>query len=346
MTFHPDDGDMASDATRFLHSEFSVDPGQTSLRVDKYLADRLENASRTFIQRALDANLVTVDDTPVKSSYRIKPGETVRVYQLTPPRELEILPESIPLDIVYEDEYLLLVNKPAGMVVHPGHGHFSGTLINALLYYFRDLPLFQTGEVRPGLAHRIDKDTSGLLAVGKTEEAMAGLSAQFLAKSASRRYLALAWGLFSEDKGTITGNLARDPANRQRMKVFDDPLIGRSATTHWEVVERFAFVTLLECHLETGRMHQIRVHMQHINHPLFNDARYGGEQILRGVDTAEYRAFVHRAFGACPRQALHAASLTLEHPITGRTLHVEAPLPEDFASLLRLWREEGNAFLL
>lgn len=343
------DGTLASPEAEhpegYLHSEYSVDPGQTPMRIDRYLALRLEGTSRAFIQKALDDNLVLVNGKPVKASYRIKPLEHIALYQRTPPRDNEVRPEPIPLDIVFEDEHLLIVNKPAGMVVHPGHGHFSGTLINALLYHLQDLPLFQKGDLRPGLAHRIDKDTSGLVAVGKTELAMKRLSQQFLAKSTTRQYIALAWGSFTEDQGTITGNLARDPSNRQRMRTFDDPAIGKSAVTHWRVVERLPFLTLIACQLETGRMHQIRVHMQHANHPLFNDARYGGEQILRGVDTPAYRLFVQQAFSICPRQALHAGTLGLQHPITGEPLHFEVPLPDDMQNLLDYWRQGAIQFI-
>ncbi|PID90216.1 MAG: RNA pseudouridine synthase [Bacteroidetes bacterium] len=323
----------------FLVREVPVDPGQSPLRVDRFLVDRLENVSRAFLRRALDRGMVWVSGAPVKASYRVKPGDVVHVYQEEEPREVEVLPEDIPLDVVHEDEDLLVVNKPAGMVVHPGHGHFSGTLINALLFHFRDLPLFQEGGVRPGLAHRIDKDTSGLLAIGKTERAMQSLGQQFLAKSTSRSYLALVWGRFEAEEGTVEGHIGRDPRDRQRQRVFPDGEQGKPAVTHYRVLESYQFASLLECRLETGRMHQIRVHMQHIQHPLFGDARYGGDRVLRGVDTPQYRDFIRRAMLACPRQALHAQSLGLKHPVSGEALSFSVPPPADMQELLTMWRE-------
>lgn len=322
----------------FLNRQLEVDAGQIPLRIDKFLACRMENTSRAFIQKALEEGLIWVNGTPVKASYKVKPGECVEVFQTYEPREVQVLPENIPLDIVYEDDSLLIVNKPAGMVVHPGHGHFSGTLINALLFHLRHLPLFQEGGIRPGLAHRIDKDTSGLLAIGKTEEAMQTLGRQFLDKSTTRTYQALVWGQFKAPEGTIEGNIGRDPSDRQRMRVFPNGEAGKTAITHWRVLEPYTFCTLVECRLETGRMHQIRAHMQYIKHPLFSDARYGGDRVLRGVDTPEYRAFVHRAFQQCPRQALHAQTLGLAHPTSGEWMDFSAPLPEDMATLLALWR--------
>jgi len=322
-----------------------ADPGQSPLRLDRFLADRLENASRSFIRQKIDEGLVWVNGRACKASYLVKPNEVVQIYQLQEPRAIEIAPEEIPLDIVYEDADILIVNKPAGMVVHPGHGHFSGTLVNALLYYLRNEPLFQQGDFRPGLAHRIDKDTSGLLVVGKNEPAMVGLSVQFLQHTAHRTYLALAWGQFKECEGTVDANLARDPSDRQRMRVFLDSDVGKHAVTHWRVVKDFTLVTLLECVLETGRMHQIRAHLQYIKHPLFNDARYGGDKVLRGVNTPEYHAFIREAFAICPRQALHARAIDLTHPITHIPLHFEAPLPADMQQLLTLWEERVATFL-
>lgn len=322
-----------------------ADPGQSPLRLDRFLADRLENASRSFIRQKIDEGLVWVNGRACKASYLVKPNEVVQIYQLQEPRAIEIAPEEIPLDIVYEDADILIVNKPAGMVVHPGHGHFSGTLVNALLYYLRNEPLFQQGDFRPGLAHRIDKDTSGLLVVGKNEPAMAGLSVQFLQHTAHRTYLALAWGQFKECEGTVDANLARDPSDRQRMRVFFDSDVGKHAVTHWRVVKDFTLVTLLECVLETGRMHQIRAHLQYIKHPLFNDARYGGDKVLRGVNTPEYHAFIREAFAICPRQALHARAIDLTHPLTHVPLHFEAPLPADMQQLLTLWEERVATFL-
>ena len=329
----------------YLYCEVVADPGQSPLRLDRFLADRLENASRSFIRQKIDEGLVWVNGRACKASYLVKPNEVVQIYQLQEPRAIEIAPEEIPLDIVYEDADILIVNKPAGMVVHPGHGHFSGTLVNALLYYLRNEPLFQQGDFRPGLAHRIDKDTSGLLVVGKNESVMAGLSVQFLQHTAHRTYLALAWGQFKECEGTVDANLARDPSDRQRMRVFLDSDVGKHAVTHWRVVKDFTLVTLLECVLETGRMHQIRAHLQYIKHPLFNDARYGGDKVLRGVNTPEYHAFIREAFAICPRQALHARAIDLTHPITHIPLHFEAPLPADMQQLLTLWEERVATFL-
>lgn len=329
----------------YLYCEVVADPGQSPLRLDRFLADRLENASRSFIRQKIDEGLVWVNGRACKASYLVKPNEVVQIYQLQEPRAIEIAPEEIPLDIVYEDADILIVNKPAGMVVHPGHGHFSGTLVNALLYYLRNEPLFQQGDFRPGLAHRIDKDTSGLLVVGKNEPAMVGLSVQFLQHTAHRTYLALAWGQFKECEGTVDANLARDPSDRQRMRVFLDSDVGKHAVTHWRVVKDFTLVTLLECVLETGRMHQIRAHLQYIKHPLFNDARYGGDKVLRGVNTPEYHAFIREAFAICPRQALHARAIDLTHPITHIPLHFEAPLPADMQQLLTLWEERVATFL-
>lgn len=322
----------------YLHTELVVDAGQTAIRIDRFLAAHLENASRTFVQRAIDAGWVLVNGTPVKASYSIKPGELIDVYQSGRQYDTKIEPEDIPLDIVHDDDDILIVNKPAGMVVHPGHGHFHGTLVNALLYYLRENPLFAEGGIRPGLAHRIDKDTSGLIAIGKSERTLRNLSSQFLNKSAHREYLAFAWGGFNADQGTIAGNLGRDPSNRQRMKVFPDGSQGKAAITHWRVEERFCYLTLLRCELETGRMHQIRAHMQWINHPLFGDARYGGDQILRGVETPEYRQFAQRALAICPRQALHAEKLHLRHPASGQEMEFYAPPPADFSQLLNYWR--------
>ncbi len=326
----------------FLNRELTVDAGQVPLRIDKFLTCRLENTSRAFLQKAMSDGMIWVNGMAVRASYKVKPGDTVAIYQPYAPREIEVLPEEIPLDIVYEDDALLIVNKPAGMVVHPGHGHFSGTLINAILFHLRDLPLFQEGGLRPGLAHRIDKDTSGLLAIGKTEEAMQQLGQQFLAKSTTRTYHALVWGQMKTPTGTIDAHIGRDPSDRQRMRIFPDGETGKNAITHWKTLEPFPFCTLIECKLETGRMHQIRAHMQYIKHPLFNDARYGGDKILRGIDSAEYRTFAHKAFQACPRQALHAHSLGLKHPTTGAWLDFSIDMPKDMQLLLALWRDYSS----
>ena len=328
---------MSQDATQlYLYTEILVDPGQTPLRLDRFLVTRLENVSRSFLQQKISEGLVWICGKPVRASYLVRPGERIQIFQREEPRDFEVLPEEIPIEVVYEDEDLLVINKPAGMVVHPGHGHFSGTLVNALLYYLRDEPLFQQGGMRPGLAHRIDKDTSGLLVVGKNEAAMSALGSQFLHHTAHRTYVALVWGRFAEKQGTVRTNLARDPADRQRMKVFLDPEVGKEAITHWKVIEDYTVFSWIECSLETGRMHQIRVHMQYLKHPLFNDARYGGDRVLRGVEKPAYHAIMQRAFAQCPRQALHARAIDLLHPRTGMPLHLDAPLPEDMTGLLAL----------
>ena len=335
------DEELADDAgpqSRHLFTTLVIDAGQLATRLDRYLASRLEGASRTFIQKTIGDGMVHVNGALPKPSYCVQPGDVLEIYRAGEAPAPEILPEDIALDIVYEDDSMLVVNKPAGMVVHPGHGHFSGTLVNALMYHLREVPLFQAGGIRPGLAHRIDKDTSGLLAVGKTERAMRALSMQFFHKTASRAYLALVWGRMEGDEGTIDKYVGRDPSDRQRMCVFSNDTQGKRAVTHWRRVESLAYTTLIDCRLETGRMHQIRVHMQSVKHPLFNDTRYGGDRILRGVDTSQYRNFVQHAFSICPRQALHAYELTVQHPVTGECLRLTAPMPADMAALLEYLR--------
>ena len=322
----------------YEHFRFVADKGQQPLRVDKFLVARLEKTSRNRIQQAADAGCLIVNGRAVKSSYQVKPDDVVSVVMDRPRYELEIIPEDIPIDIVYEDDTLLVVNKQAGLVVHPGHGNYTGTLVNALAYHFRDNPDYDVSDPRLGLVHRIDKDTSGLLVVAKTPDAKTDLGKQFFNKTTRRRYLALVWGDFPEDSGTITGNIARNPKDKLQMAVFDDPEIGKHAVTHWRVIERFGYVTLVECVLETGRTHQIRVHMRHIGHPLFNDARYGGDRILRGVTSAPYKKFVENSFEVCPRQALHARTLGFRHPETGEEMDFSAPVPDDMTALTERWR--------
>ena len=305
----------------FEHHRFTVDRGQTAIRLDLYLQMHLQGVSRNKVQAAAKAGCVRVN-------YKVKPGDVITVMLPEPPHEFELLPEKIDLDIVYEDADLLVVNKPAGLVVHPGVGNWTGTLVNALLYYLDASPL---------LVHRIDKDTSGLLVVAKTEEAQVGLAKQFFDHSIERKYNALVWGDFDEDSGTVVGNLARSPRDRRTMAVCDDEH-GKHAVTHWHVLERFGYVTLVECVLETGRTHQIRAHMRHIGHPLFSDATYGGDAILKGTTFSRYKQFVANCFDVLPRQALHARVLGFEHPITGRHLHFESNLPADFAECLDRWR--------
>lgn len=322
----------------YEHFRFVADSGQKLLRVDKFLVERMQKTSRNRIQQAAEADCIVVNGRPVKSSYKVKPGDTVSIVMDRPRYELEIIPEDIPIEIVYEDEAVLVVNKPAGMVVHPGHGNYTGTLVNALAWHFKDDPDYDVSDPRLGLVHRIDKDTSGLLVVAKTPEAKTDLGLQFFNKTTRREYRALVWGNFPENSGTITGNIARNPRNKLQMAVFKDPAIGKHAVTHYEVMENFGYVTLVKCVLETGRTHQIRVHMLSQGHPLFNDARYGGDRILKGTTFAKYRQFIENCFAICPRQALHAKTLGFRHPVTGKEMDFEAPLPPDMTALIEKWR--------
>lgn len=325
-----------SDDQLYDHFSFHADPGQEPLRVDKFLMNRIENATRNKIQQAAKSGAIQVNKIPVKSNYRVKGGDHVKVVFSYAPHENLMVPEAIDLDIVYEDDDLIVVNKKAGMVVHPGHGNYSGTLINALLYHFEKLPLNSSN--RPGLVHRIDKDTSGLLVVAKTDQSMANLSQQFQEKTSSRKYIALVWGDVKEDQGTIEVYIGRHPQNRLQMTVFPDADSGKKAITHYSVIERLGYVTLIECRLETGRTHQIRAHMKSIGHTLFNDARYGGDAILKGTTFAKYKQFVQNCFALLPRQALHAKTLGFEHPSQKKWVDFEAPLPEDMKSTINKWR--------
>jgi 23S rRNA pseudouridine1911/1915/1917 synthase len=318
------------------HYSFEASRGQDPLRVDKFLMNFIENATRNKIQAAAKEGNIWVNQNPVKSNYKVKAGDKVQVMFEHPPYENLLVPEDIPLNIVYEDEVLLVVNKPAGIVVHPGHGNYSGTLVNALLYHFKDLPL--NSDSRPGLVHRIDKDTSGLLVVAKTAEAMTHLSRQFFDKTSTREYIALAWGVFSEVSGTIEGHIGRSLKNRLQMDVFEDESFGKPAITHYKVLEDLRYVSLIQCQLETGRTHQIRAHLKHIGHPLFNDERYGGNKILKGTTFTKYKQFVDNCFKLLPRQALHAKTLGFEHPITKKVLTFNTDLPEDFTACLEKWR--------
>ncbi|MAY21383.1 MAG: RNA pseudouridine synthase [Flavobacteriaceae bacterium] len=323
----------------YEHYRFKADKGQQPLRVDKFLMNRIENATRNKIQKAAKDGSVYVNETPVKSNYKVKANDVVTVMFEHPPYEFLLVPEEIPLDIVFEDDQVIVVNKPAGMVVHPGHGNYSGTLINALVYHFENLPENSSG--RPGLVHRIDKDTSGLLVVAKTEEAMTHLSKQFFHKTTEREYIALVWGDVAEDKGTIEGHIGRHPKNRLQNTVFegdDADEKGKPAVTHYEVLERLGYVTLVSCRLETGRTHQIRVHLKYIGHTLFNDERYGGNDILKGTHFSKYKQFVENCFKVLPRQALHARTLGFEHPTTGKFMRFESPVPEDIEQCLDKWR--------
>lgn len=333
-----DEEDNCAEPEMYEHHRIEAENGQNLLRVDKFLMTRLPNASRTKIQEAADAGNIRVNGNPVKSSYKVKPRDIVTVMMAYPRREIEIIPEDIPLDIVYEDEALLVVNKPAGMVVHPSYGHYSGTLVNALAWHLRGNPLFNAADPRPGLVHRIDKDTSGLLVVAKTEKAKNHLAAQFFHKTSSRRYTAVCWGNLESETGTITGNIGRSLANRKVMACFPDGSHGKPAVTHWRVLERLGYVNVVECILETGRTHQIRAHFKHIRHPLFNDKDYGGDEILKGTTFAKYRQFVQNCFDTCPRQALHAKTLGFDHPLTGERLSFDSPLPDDMCRLIEKWR--------
>ncbi|NLB91955.1 MAG: RluA family pseudouridine synthase [Bacteroidales bacterium] len=319
------------------HFRLTVDPGQSLIRIDVFLANRLDNASRSRIQAAAEQGNILVNGAPVRSSYKIKPGDDIRIVMDYPRRELKIIPEEIPLNIVYEDEQLIVLNKPAGLVVHPGHGNYSGTLVNALAFYCKNLPLFKTEDPRPGLVHRIDKNTSGLMVVAKTEMAKSKLAFQFFDKSVERVYQALVWGSVKDDQGTITGNIGRSPKNRQVFTVFPDGEYGKPAVTHYTVLKRIEYVSLMECRLETGRTHQIRVHMKHIGHPLFNDQVYGGDKILRGTTFSKYKQFVQNCFKLLPRQALHAKTLRFEHPLTGESMMFDSELPEDMATVIEKW---------
>lgn len=320
------------------HYAFTVDKGQAPLRIDKYLLNYIENITRSKIQNAAKNEGILVNDAPVKSNYKVRPNDKIRVMFAHPTYEALLVGEDIPLDIVYEDEQLVVVNKPAGMVVHPGHGNYSGTLINALIYRFENLP--NNSSDRPGLVHRIDKDTSGLLVVAKTEQAMSHLSLQFAEKTSEREYVALVLGNVEEDEGIVEGNIGRHPKNRLQNTVFldDEAERGKPAVTHYKVLERLGYVTLVSCKLETGRTHQIRVHMKHIGHTLFNDERYGGNAILKGTTFTKYKQFVDNCFKVLPRQALHAKTLGFEHPKTGEFMRFETPVPEDMVECIEKWR--------
>lgn len=330
--------DQSENNDLFEHFRFEADKGQKSLRIDKFLSNKLENTSRSRIQAAAEAGSIRVNDQPVRSNYRVKPMDVISIVLPNPPKKIELLPEDIPLDIVYEDEDLMIINKEPGLVVHPGVGNYSGTLINALMFHLRDNPMFQSGEERPGLVHRIDKNTSGLLLVAKNELAMSKLALQFFNKTTQRTYQALVWGVPSETEGTITGNLGRSPSDRKRMTVFTDGTQGKHAVTHYRLVEQLGYVSLVECRLETGRTHQIRVHFQYIKHPLFNDPEYGGDRILRGTTSTKYKQFVKNCFELLPRQALHAKSLGFIHPSTGKEMLFDSEIPGDMAAVIDKWR--------
>lgn len=328
----------------FEHFRLNVDKGQEPVRIDKYMSSHLEDTSRHRIQCAIKEQYVRVNEKIVKANYIVRPGDIIRFVMPYRRRGLEILPQDIPLNIVYEDDDLLLVNKDPGMVVHPGHGHFEGTLINALSYHLGISQGPEAEDERMGiLVHRIDKDTSGLLVVAKNDEAQLNLARQFFEHSIERRYVAVVWGNLKEDEGTIDGNIGRDPNDRLRFRVYDDPEKGKHAVTHYRVLQRFGFVTVVECKLETGRTHQIRVHMSHIGHPLFNDERYGGSEIRKGTIYAKYKQFINNCFELCPRQALHAKTLGFVHPSTKKWIQFDSELPADMTALIEKWRAYVDA---
>lgn len=328
----------AEDQDLYEHLKIIVDKGQSLLRIDKFLMSRVENASRNRIQNAIDAGNVLVNDKPIKSSYKVKPADKITVVLPHPPRDTAIYPENIPLDIIYEDDDLLVVDKSAGMVVHPGFNNYTGTLVNALAFHFEQLPQLPGNEGRPGLVHRIDKDTSGLLVIAKNEWAITYLAKQFFDHTIARKYYALVWGDVVQD-GTVHGYIGRSEKDRRVMAVYDDENKGKWSVTHYRILESLGYVTLIECQLETGRTHQIRAHMQSIGHPLFNDAVYGGDRILKGTVFAKYRQFVDNCFKILPRQALHAKEIGFVHPRTKKSMHFDTPLPQDFELCLNKWRD-------
>lgn len=320
----------------FEHYRFDVPKGQALLRIDKYLMLMVPNATRNKIQNAATNGDIYVNDLPVKSNYKVKPNDVIRILLAHPPFENRIDPENIPLDIVYEDEALLVINKPAGLVVHPGHGNYTGTLVNGLAYHFENLPM--NSSERPGLVHRIDKNTSGLLVIAKTESSMTFLAKQFEDKTTEREYIAIVWGNLKDDQGTIEGNIDRHVKDRMQMAVFPDGDRGKHAITHYKVIERLSYVTLISCKLETGRTHQIRVHMKHIGHTLFNDERYGGDLILKGTTFTKYKQFIDNCFKTLPRQALHAKTLGFIHPISKKMMRFDTEIPQDMQECIEKWR--------
>ncbi len=336
--FAPIDSIDEESAELYEHHRIVADPGQKLLRIDKFLTHKIESVSRTKIQAAAQAGCIRVNQSEVKPNYKVKPGDVIQVVLPHPPHEFELIAEDLPINIVYEDEDLIVVNKEAGMVVHPGHGNYTGTLVNALLHHFRDVPLFNKGDERPGLVHRIDKNTSGLLVVGKNEFTMSHLARQFYDRTTHRLYQALVWGSFDEKEGTVDGYIGRSPKDRTKMYVYANGSEGKPAVTHYRVIEELGYVSLIECKLQTGRTHQIRVHMEYINHPIFNDDRYGGDQILKGTTFTKYKQFVENCFQALPRQALHAKTLGFIHPRTGKEMYFETELAKDMQEVVERWR--------
>ncbi|HNW96955.1 MAG TPA: RluA family pseudouridine synthase [Bacteroidales bacterium] len=322
----------------YEHYRFVVDKGQSLLRIDKYLMNRIEGVSRSKIQAAANAGNILVNKNSVKPNYKVKPCDIISIVLAQPPREIELIPQNIPINIVYEDDDIIIINKEPGMVVHPGYGNYTGTLVNALIYHFQQSEK-NNENVKPFLVHRIDKNTSGIILVAKNEIAQAKLAKEFFDHTIKRKYHALVWGDFKEEEGTITGNIARSLKDRKIMAVFQDEEIGRSAITHYRVLERFGYITLIECQLETGRTHQIRVHMKYAGHPLFNDETYGGDYILKGTTFSKYKQFIENCFNILPRQALHAKSLGFKHPATGEEIFFDSDLPHDMQAVIVKWRK-------
>ncbi|MCK5856510.1 MAG: RluA family pseudouridine synthase [Bacteroidales bacterium] len=334
--------DINTDHELFEHYRFDVDPGQSPVRVDKFLMGKVENVSRNRIQNAAKAGTILVNDKAVKSNYKVKPRDIVTVVMSYPPREVEIIPEDIPVEIIYEDEDIIVINKAAGMVVHPGFNNYSGTLLNAMAFHIDQKYPDHGDEVQAQLVHRIDKNTSGVLLMAKNEIAKTRLGKQFYDHSIERKYIALVWGNFNEEEGTIEGNIGRSLKNRKVMDVFPDGDFGKTATTHYKVIENFGYVTAIECQLETGRTHQIRAHMKFIGHPLFNDEVYGGDRILKGTTFSKYKQFINNCFKIIPRQSLHAKSLGFIHPNTGEYMFFDSELPDDMQSAFDKWRAYGS----
>lgn len=321
----------------FEHFRFIADKGQGLLRIDKFLSDRIQNSSRNKIQQAANNGNILVNGVAVKANYKVKPEDEVSIVMEFPPREFDLKPENIPLNIIYEDDEVVVINKPSEMVVHPGYGNFEGTLVNALIYHFQNLPEAIGNEGRPGLVHRLDKNTTGIMVIAKTEESLAHLSKQFFDRTTDRRYQALVWGDLKEEEGRIEGHVGRSLKNRKVMSVYEDGEFGKPAITNYKVLKRFGYVSLVEYKLETGRTHQIRIHSKHIGHPLFNDAEYGGNKILKGTTFNKYKQFIENCFALLPRQALHAKTLAFDHPKTGERMSFESELPDDMQEVLAKW---------
>ncbi len=338
-----EDDELKDSADLFEHFRFQVDKGQGTTRIDKFLANRIENSSRSKIQAASEAGSILVNDRAVKSNYKIKPLDVITIVLPNPPREIELIPQDIPIHIVYEDDDVIVINKDAGMVVHPGYGNYSGTLVNAVAFHLKDLPLFQAGEMRPGLVHRIDKNTSGILVMAKNEISLSKLAKQFFDRTCDRRYVALVWGNVAAEEGTIEGHLGRSVKDRKVMDVFPEGDFGKHAITHYKVLERFGYVTLVQCKLETGRTHQIRIHMKHLGHPLFNDTEYGGDRILKGTTFSKYKQFIENCFQIMPRQALHAKTLEFNHPRSGERMAFDSEIATDMSQVIEKWRRYVSA---